>query len=407
MLSSATNFLLGLFIARTVSPQDFGSFSVAYAVFTFSLGAVRAISGELLVVRHSAVPQSDWRRGTKGAAGSTLMTGAVVGLGCIAVGALGGGAFRIVLIVVGISLPGLLIQDTWRFAFFARGRGSAALLNDLVWAVAMFAAFALLWRSELSSVAWLTFAWAAAGCLAALVGLLQLRILPSGPSAAFGWLRQHRDLAPRFLAEFAVTSGASSLALFGIGSLAGLGQLGRLRAGQVALGPLNILFVGTGMVATPEGVRLLEEAPRRLVRACGWVSLALASGALVWGALVLSLPQGVGEFLLGVNWEGARSLLLPLSIGAAGFGSAFGAWVGLRSLAAAKRSLRGRYIDALATTVLAVGGAALAGALGAAWGYAIAGCVRIPNAWWQFTRALGEYERGPAPSDSPVPPVSF
>ena len=36
----------------------------------------------------------------------------------------------------GLTLPGLLLQDSWRFAFFALGRGSQAFLNDLVWAVA-------------------------------------------------------------------------------------------------------------------------------------------------------------------------------------------------------------------------------------------------------------------------------
>ena len=54
LLSSATNFLLAVLIARTVGARDLGAFSVAYATFTFSLGAVRAIAAELLVVRHSA-----------------------------------------------------------------------------------------------------------------------------------------------------------------------------------------------------------------------------------------------------------------------------------------------------------------------------------------------------------------
>jgi hypothetical protein len=61
-------------------------------------------------------------------------------------------------------------------------------------------------------------------------------------------------------------------------------------------------------------------------------------------------------------------------------------------LAAAKRSLRVRFIDASSTLVLSLSGAALGEAEGAAWGYAIAGCLRIPNAWWQFAKALREYE---------------
>jgi O-antigen/teichoic acid export membrane protein len=392
LLSSVTNFLLGLVVARSVGARDLGAFSLAYATFTLSLGATRAIAGELLVVRHSAVSEEHWRYGVKRAAGTAVMTGVVVGAGCLVASVVVQGSLGLVLSVVGIFLPALLLQDTWRYSLFARGKGGSAFLNDLVWAVVMFVAFVLLRMTDRSSVAWFTFAWAGAGCVAAAVGLVQLRTLPSGPLASVGWLRVHRDLAPRFLAEFALASGITNLTLFGMGSVMGLAQLGRLRAGQIALGPLNVLFGGAGLVATPEGVRLLRESPRRLVHGCRWISVVLASGALAWAVVVVSLPRNVGEFLLGTNWAGARSLLVPLSIGAVGFGAAFGAWAGLRSLAAAKRSLRARWIDSIATMLLALSGAALGGALGAAWGFAGAGCIRIPNVWWQFSRALSEHE---------------
>jgi O-antigen/teichoic acid export membrane protein len=261
----------------------------------------------------------------------------------------------------------------------------------MVWAVTMITAIGVLALVGRPSVAWFTFAWAGAGSVAALAGLLQVKALPSHPLSAFRWLRGHRDLAPRFLAEFGVTQGTGNLILFGIGSLTGLAQLGRLRAGQIALGPLNVLFAGAGLVTTPESVRLLRESPRRLVRGCRWISLALASGSVAWGALVLALPRGIGELFLGANWEGARSLLLPLAVGATGLGATYGPYAGLYALAAAKRSLRARYIDAFATLIMALAGAAVAGALGAAWGLAIAAGLENPVAWWQFRKALDEY----------------
>jgi hypothetical protein len=251
----------------------------------------------------------------------------------------------------------------------------------MAWAVVMLTAIGVLGLVGRSTVAWFTFAWAGAGSIAALVALLQLKALPSHPLAAFRWLRGHRDLAPRFLAEFGVTQVTGQLLVFGVGSLTGLAQLGRLRAGQIALGPLNVLFAGAGLVTTPEGVRLLRESPARLIRGCGWVSLAL----------ILGLPQGVGELLLGANWEAARSLLLPLSIGAAGLGATYGPYQGLYALAAAKRSLRVRVIDALMTATMVLAGAAVGGAVGAAWGGAIAACLENPIAWWQFRKALNEY----------------
>ena len=290
LLSSATNFLLSVLVARTVGPSELGAFSVAYATFTFSLGAVRAIAGELLAVRHSAVSADEWREGVTRSAGTALMAGILVGAGCLIAGAGAVEPFRSVLSIVGLSLPFLLVQDVWRFAFFARGRGSAAFLNDVVWVVVMFAAFALLRYYDVSSVAWLTLGWASAGCLAAIVGVFQLKVLPSDPLSAARWLRGHHELAPRFVAEFLVSSGVSNLTLFAIGGIAGLGELGRLRAGEIALGPLTVLFAGAGLVATPEGVRLLHESPGRLVRGCRWLSLALVAGVIAWVPLFRLCP---------------------------------------------------------------------------------------------------------------------
>jgi O-antigen/teichoic acid export membrane protein len=403
MLSSATNFTLGVLVARAVTPHDFGAFSLVFAIFTLSLGATRAGVGEPLIVRFSSVPVNRWREGTRLSTGTALMIGCGVGLGCVVTAALyRGGTFSIVLAILGVSLPALLIQDTVRYSLFAGGRGGAAFLNDLAWAIAMFGAIGLLMHAGLHSVGWLTLAWAGSGMLAASLGLFQLGVVPSGLLGAIRWVRWESDLAPRFLAEFAVTVGASNLILFGVGGLAGLAQLGQLRAGQIALGPLNVMFLGAGMATVPEGVRLLQESTARLRQASLWISLMLGACVCLWGALVLALPARVGELFLGANWEGARSLVLPLSIGALGYGLSFGPMTGLRSLAAAKRSLRARSLDSLSSVVFVLAGASLGGALGAAQGGAIAGCLRIPNWWWHFTKALREHERIPAANQSTV-----
>jgi O-antigen/teichoic acid export membrane protein len=392
LLSSVTNFLLGLLVARAVTPSELGAFSIAFAVFTLSLGAVRALCGEPLVVRYSSVPSDHWRGGVKVAAGTAMTAGVVVGVGCVVAHVIVGGALGSVLLIVGLALPFLLLQDVWRFAFFAAGRGAGALLNDAVWATAMLSGIALLAVLRASSVISLTMVWAVAGCVAAAVGTWQLRIWPSRPSGAFGWLHQQRDLAPRFFAEFAISVGASNLTFFLIGALTGLATLGQVRAGQIALGPLNILFAAASLVTVPESVRLLKESPAQLVLGSRIISFGLAACALLWLGLVLLIPPDIGRIILGANWRNARAIIAPLSIGALGYGLSFGAAAGLRALAAAKRSLRARFVDALTALIFPLSGAVLNGATGAAWGYALAGLVKIPNAWWQFSRALREYE---------------
>jgi O-antigen/teichoic acid export membrane protein len=393
LLSSGTNFLLGVLVARTVGVRDLGAFSVAYATFTFSLGGVRAVASELLIIRHGALSAREWRDGIKRSTGTALLAGIVIGAGCLIAGAILAGSVGTVLTVLGISLPFLLVQDVSRFALLARERGTAAFLSDAAWAAVMFTAFALLREAGVASVTWFTFIWAAAGCVAAAVGLLQLKLLPGGPIEAVRWLRGHSDIAPRLLAEFAITTGVSMVTLFAIGGIAGLGELGRLRAADVLLGPLNIMFGGVGLVATAEGVRSLCDSPRQLAHDCRRLSLTLATGVLAWGMIVLFVPRSIGESVLRANWDVARPLVTPLLISFIGYASTFGASVGLHCLAAARRSLRSRCIEGMLTLFFGLAGAYLAGAKGVAWGYAVAASLKSVNAWWQFSRALPEYER--------------
>lgn len=392
LLSSGTNFLLNVLVARTVGVRDLGAFSIAYATFTFSLGGIRAVASELLIVRHSALSEHEWRDGIRRSAGTALLTGIVVGIGCLIAAARLAGSVSSVLTIVGVSLPLLLVQDVSRFALLARQRGAAALLSDAAWAAVMFTAFVLLKETHVASVTWFTLSWAAAGCVAAAVGLVQLRVLPCGPMTAIRWLRGHSDIAPRFLAEFAITTGVSMLTIFAIGGIAGLGELGRLQAAQILLGPLNIMFNGVGLVATAEGVRLLRDSPRRLAHDCRWLSLALTTGVLAWGMIIVFVPASIGESVLRTNWDAGRSLVVPLAIAFAGYASTFGASIGLHCLAAARRILLANCIEAVLTLFFGLTGAYLAGAKGGAWGFAVAGSLKGVNAWWQFSRALREYE---------------
>ncbi len=135
-LSSLTNFALAVLVARTVSTSSLGAFGLAFATYTITLGATRALCSEPLTVRYSATGEREWRDGASAATGVALVLGVVAGLLCIAAAFLFGGTLRPSLIVLGIGMPGLIVQDTWRNAFFCHLRGAYAFVNDLAWAVA-------------------------------------------------------------------------------------------------------------------------------------------------------------------------------------------------------------------------------------------------------------------------------
>jgi O-antigen/teichoic acid export membrane protein len=395
-LSSLANLAVGALVARAVSPASFGAFGLVFSTYLIVLGACRALVAEPLVVRFSARRDAEWRSATRAATGSALALGIAAGLGCALVGFAAGGVFGQALLALGVVLPGLVLQDTWRYAFFAAGRGRKAFTNDLASAAALPALAALSYGTH--AVGLFVLVWGAAGTLAALLASLQAGFAPA-PIAGPSWIRRQRDLGFPYLGEFAAL-GAGEAALFGVAGLAGLAAAGALRAGQILVGPLRVLFLGVRLAAVPEGVRLLRD-PRSSPRAAAVrLSALLAGVALAWGALLTILPHSLGESLVGRSWSEARHVMVPLSLAMAGTGAVTGAVVGLRALAAARRSLRARI---LVTPVMVLGtlaGAAAAGAPGTAWGIAIVTWLSLGLWWRQFLGALAE-RRQPAEAERP------
>ena len=389
-ISSLNNFLLGFFVARAVDTATFGAFSIAFTTYVVVVGVVRGAVAQPLIVRYSATDDATWRSGVGRAAGFASVIGVIAGAVCLLVGLAIGGVVGRGLMAVAISLPGLLVQDAWRYALFARERGRSAFLNDLVWLAIQVPALALILGVGQDVAPAALLAWGGAGLVAALVGGRQVgvRLQPRGSLA---WLREHRVLIPRYVAEALASLTSSQLALYGVGALAGLSTLGELRVGQLLIGPVLVIFIGLQLVAVPMAVRALAVSVDRLRRLCLTIGLAMASVAAGWGILLTLLPDELGRSLLAANWEPADRLVLLLSLGLATSSFSSGALIGLRAFAAATRSLRATVISSSLTTVTTIVGASLFGAIGAAWGILLAHSVAMALWWWEFHRESERY----------------
>ena len=169
-------------------------------------------------------------------------------------------------------------------------------------------------------------------------------------------------------------------------------SVGTLRAGELILGPFNILFQGVHLVALPEAVRLLEESEICLVRWARLLSGAMVVAAMAFGAVCLALPDAVGVRLLGDSWMAARTVLPPLILSVAGMVAGAGAGVGLRALAAADRLLRVAVVTSLATFGAASAGVIMGNAIGAAWGMCFGAWIGAAWSWlelrWAVRRGL-------------------
>jgi O-antigen/teichoic acid export membrane protein len=372
-LSSFTNFALGVLIARSVSASDFGAFTLAFATYLVVLNLARAVGTQPLVIRYSGVDPVDWRRGAASATGTMLVVGIAGGMICLAIGLLAGPPVGTVFIALGVSLPAILVQDSWRFAFFAAGRDRDAVLTDLTWAVALVALLLLI--SDLApGTAQFVLGWGASAVIAALVGAWRSAIVPR-PLATRAWLREHTDLVGRYAAEVLIGLGASQATIYVVGLVAGLAEAGSIRAAQLLLGPMHVILQAAHLIAVPEGVRIRRRRPERFRLAILGLSAGLALVILGWVLGLSVLPVEIGEALLGDSWASARVVLLPLGLSLVAQGASGGALVGLRVLADASSSLRARILDAAFSFCFGVGGALIGGAIGAAWGFAAGGAV--------------------------------
>lgn len=380
-LSSLTNFALAIVLAQRLDLPEFGAAGISFAAYLIAANASRALTTEPLTVRYSGLSRAAWRPAAASAVGSSLVIGLAAGALCVAVGVGLGGVVGLALIALGLTMPGLLVQDAWRFAFFAEGRPRSAFVNDLAWAIllvpALLAALAL---GEPTPWPYIL-AWGISGTCAAVVGLAQARLVPA-PLRFRAWFDEHRDIAPRYLVEFVVLSGATQIRLVLVAAIADLSLVGALRGGQVLFGALHPLTYGLQLTLVPDAVR----AARQSVAALRRRTIALAAGLAVisagFGLALFLLPDEIGRVLLGRTWDDARPTIAGQTLVMASAAVSLGALVGLRALAAAGRSMRARILASAIGIIGAVVGATTRDpALCAAWiGVAVAlGAI----VWWR------------------------
>ena len=331
-----------------------------------------------------------WRRAVASCTGTATIVGLVLGACALAVSSLLSGTTGMAFLALGLTLPGLLLQDSWRFAFFAHGRGSQAFINDTVWTIALLPALVLLRRTGHADVFWFVFAWGAAATLAAAVGPLQARVRPR-MTRTWDWVSQHRDLGPRYLAEGTLNSSQNQLRNYGVSLILGLAALGSVQAANTLMGPFMVIFFGMGLVLLPEAARILRRAPRHLPLFCACAGGGLALLGLGWGiVLLVALPRGLGHFMLGSLWQPTYPLVLPSTIAIMGGCVQAGAGTGLHALGAARRSLRVMFVTSVLFVACGLIGAAAGGAFGTVCGTAVASWIGALLFWLQLRHALRE-----------------
>lgn len=384
-LSSITNFGVTVVAARELSQRDFGAFGLAFSLSVVVMGVARALSTEPLLSRPELADGERQRPAFQAVTATALGLGVLPLLPLVIVGAVVGDVLGRSLVALAFILPGMCLQDAWRYCFVAQGRLPAAAANDAVWLLMQLAALTALSASGVLSAPTILLAWGCSGTAAAVVGALQARALPQA-SAGWAWLRDQRSLGGRYLLEFVTSTAGAQLALMGLGATAGLVALGAVRGAQTFFGPLVVLFNGLFFAVVPIGTRFRTSQPR-LRRLMLGVSAAMCACSLAWTLVGVALPDGVGRQLFGVTWAATHSVLgaMGLAFVAGAVGS--GAIAGLRSLAAAREGLRARLLSAPFLVLGPLLGGVVAQAPGFAFGLAASSMVAAALYWRHFLLA--------------------
>ena len=390
-ISSLSNFVLGIIAARSLSAPEFGTFALAFVTFSFIINASRGPSTDPLMVRFSGVPRERWRPAAGAAAGTALSAGVLSGILCLVVGALLGGAVGAAFVALAVGLPGILLQDSYRFAFFSLGQGHRAFINDLVWGVLQTATLAVLVISDHLTITSCLLAFGGTATLAAGFGWWQLRIAPH-VGRTRSWLVEQRSLGGRYLIENVSIGGARQVRMVALGALAGLASVAEVRAAEILMGPFMTLLAGISQVSVPEAREVLLSEPRRLVRFCLTLGGIQGAGAALWTVTVLIvLPAGLGELLIQDLWGPTQKLLLPLGLVLVLGCFENAASAGLRSLGASRRSLACQLTEAGLYVVLGGLGAELGGAYWSMWGVFAAMSLGQIMWWTQLRRGLRDH----------------
>ncbi len=291
-VASASNFAVGIVVARISGPSGLGAFALAYTVWILLATLHRSmITDPMAIMGDMRGDDKDEyvRRGFAANVTLDVMAAGIIAAVGSALLVVGQHTFGIGLLSVAPWVIVLDLQDYWRWIGFMRGQPRKSLVNDLLFNAVQASAFVAIFLAGLHSVFAVVAAWGMGAAVAALYGLRQFSVRPSVRGGSeFLWSRWHTS---QWLAsERAASWGAGQLYLILAGVILGPAALGGLKAAQgLVAGPTTVVVNASGSFGLPEATRQLAER--------GWTGMAKVSRFVTGVGVAASVACGAVVFL--------------------------------------------------------------------------------------------------------------
>jgi len=382
-LSSITNLAAVIAAAHSLTPANFGWFSLLLMVYTVGLGVLHSLISVPAVAHPEEADAHPWR--ILGSALAVTFWGAgpcILGaLLAISLGSpIGSG-----LLALAITAPLLLLQSIGRYVGFARAEPAKAVVLDALWLVLFAAALAVCLVQGWTGLFAITLTWAGSGALAALVLVVQYGWPTELPS--LDWLKGRWSFSWRSMVGNVAATGGALLGSIAVALVSTPVSVAAVRASMLLRRPGQVIQSAISTSVANDVARQRPDADglRRHQRR----AMLLSSGAALLNLLILLyLPDFLGRAVLGAVWPLIDPLRLPVGLVVLALASQ----AGVRAALLGRRQIHTIMLAEISGTVLTilalVVGAAVGDAEGAIWGL-VFGTSCISLIWWiAFVRFL-------------------
>lgn len=400
-VSSASNFAVGVVVARVAGVAGLGAYALSYAAWLLIAALHRGLVTDPMAIAGEGRPSSDLvshlRAGLAAELALGLLSGVAIALLGVVLMLSGQRSFGESQLALAPWIPALLAQDYWRWMGFIQAAPRKALANDLVFDAVQVGGFSSLMLTRTHSVFLVISAWGFSGLVAAFAGLRQFGVRPT-----------LRGGLSSLKAKWSIGKwiGASDFASWGVAQMYGvltaaiLGPvaLGGLRAAQgLVSGPSFVLIQAGGSLGLPEASRAFQDS--------GWPSLRRVSriitvAGLASVGLVLLVIIVFGRTLLGAIYgppfERFQSLALVFAFTYVIAVLALGTILELKATGHTRPLFRVQFSALIASTVAVLVLAPLFGVLGASLAFGVGSLTLVAGQLLAGHQLANEMARTPS-----------